>query len=170
MTDSAEITEAIARVEDAFDHGHGEPEFEPKLDAATDANEGRVVLQKGCRNLEAAADPLLEAGFYTSVIEHSFSGIERTIEGYLVIIAGNDPEGLRDHLTPYNRAKSQVPLERETIEAIESFYSANRTTYYYGTSVATRRQAESMLELADAIHEHIVGFDEVLDSACVCED
>lgn len=170
MTDPDDITTAISRVEDAFDHGHGEPEFEPKIDSATDANEGRVMLQKGCRNLEAASEQLLDAGFYTSVIEHSFAGIERTIEGYLVIVAGDDPEELRDHSTPYDRAKVQVPLQRGTIEAVEGFYGANRMTYYYGTSVATRLQAESLLELAHAIHEHVAGFDEGLGRACVCDD
>lgn len=169
MSDPTEITEAIARVEDAFDHGRGEPEFEPKLDASIGANEGNVMLQKGCRNLEGASERLLDAEFYTSVVEHSFASIERTLEGYLVIVAGDDPDELRNHSTPYDRAKEQVPLDRGTIEAVEGFYSANRTTYYYGTSVATRVQAESLLELANSIHEHIVDFEPGPGHACVCD-
>lgn len=170
MTDPDEIIDAIDRVEDAFNHGHGRPEFEPKIDSSTEADEGKVMLQKGCRTLEAASEELLGADFYTSVVEHSFASIERTLEGYLVMVAGADPEDLKDHSTPYDRAMEQVPLERETIETIEGFYHANRTTYYYGTSVATRRQAEFLLELATAIHYHVVEFEPDLEQSCICRD
>lgn len=91
MSDPQEIRDALARVEDAFHHGSGTPEFEPELDAAGEATEGRVVLQKGCRHLDAASTRLLAADFYTSVIEASFATIERTLEGYLVLVAGDDP-------------------------------------------------------------------------------
>lgn len=109
MTDPTEITEAIARVEDAFDHGHREPEFEPKIDPATDANESAVVLQKGCRNLEAAADRLLDAEFYTSVIEHSFSGIERTIGGVSGDRRGERPRGTSGPLDALRPSKGTGP-------------------------------------------------------------
>lgn len=170
MTDPEEIADTIEDVEDAFAYGHGEPEFEAKIDSSTDAGEGEVMLQKGCRYLEAGEEALLDGGFYSSALEHGFSAIERTFEGYLVIVAGDNPEALKDHSSPYERARAQVPLERETINQIEGFYSANRTDFYYGTSVASRRQARYFFDLAFLIHERVVEFDSDLQDLCICDD
>lgn len=169
MTDPTEIQRALEAVADAFEYGHGEPGFEPGIDSSADADEGTVTLQKACRLLASAERTDDETDFYTSVVEHSFAAMERSIEGYLIRIAGDDPSSLRDHVTPYERARAQVPLEDDTIGRIEQLYESNRTTYYYGTSVATARQAGALLDLAWAVHDHLVGFDGDLGRSCICD-
>lgn len=169
MTDPDHLKEALEAASDAFNHDLGAPTFEPGIDSSGDADEGTVSLQKGCRLIESAEYTLERTDYYTSVVEHSFAAIERTFEGYLILLAGDDPSDLRDHPTVYQRARAQVPLERATIEGISHLYGQHRTSTYYGTSVATSGQARALLTLAGTVHDHVVGFTADLEQRCNCE-
>lgn len=168
MSDPADLLDALTEAEDAFEHAHGKPEFEPGIDAGSDASPGAVRIQKGCRLLVAAATLRSDDDHFTSVLEHAFAAIERTLEGYLVAIAGADPVVFHDHEEVYDRAKRQTPLETSTLESIQALYAARRTEHYYGTSVTTRRQASAMLDVATILHDHLVGFDQELERYCQC--
>ncbi|WP_267643516.1 DNA-binding protein [Haloarchaeobius amylolyticus] len=168
MSDPREILDGLAEAEDAFGHAYGQPTFEPGLNASTDAGEGEVQLQKACRLLELThrLDELGE--YYGAILEHSFIVIEHTFQGYLLAMTGTDPRELRNHTSPYEFAKGQVPLEADTIETLKTLYDARRTEHYYGTTVTTEGQADAMRSVATAVHEHIVSFDPELHRFCNC--
>jgi hypothetical protein len=76
-----DLTAAVARAEDAFGGRLGQPEYEAGLDP--DANDTDVIqLRKACRLLDACRVLRDYDGYHTSVIEMSFTAIERTFEFY----------------------------------------------------------------------------------------
>lgn len=168
MSDPTDLLEGIAAAEDAFSHASGRPTFEPQINSGQNADEGEVQIQKACRLLSLAHD-LDELGeYYGAILEHSFIVIEHTLQGYLLAVTGIDPTELRDHDSPYEFAKGQVPLEDDTIESLKRLYDARRTTHYYGTTVTTADQAETMRAVAALVHEHIVTFGSELEQFCLC--
>jgi exonuclease I len=169
MSDPKEIKELLGAAEDAFGHAEGRPEFEPELNASQDAESGEVQIQKACRLLDLARKIDEVGEYYGAVLEHSFIAVEHTFQGYLLAIAGADERELRDHTSPYELAKGQVPLEDETVEALSALYDARRTRHYYGTTVTTEQQAHTVRALATAVHEHVVGFDSEIERFCVCQ-
>lgn len=168
MSDPRELLDAIETAQDAFGHAHGEPSFEPGVDAGPGAEEGEVQIQKACRLL-SLADEVEELGsYYGAILEHSFIAIEHTIQGYLLAVTGAEPAELRNHSTPYEYAKGQVPLSDTTVDALEALYAGRRTQHYYGTTVTTEAQAKTMHSVAVGVHDHVVGFDSSLAGYCNC--
>lgn len=165
-SDPCELLEAISAAEDAFGHAHGRPTFEPTLNAGTDAGDGEVQIQKACRLIELTHRIDDVGDYYGAILEHSFIVVEHTIQGYLLAMTGTDARNLRNHTSPYEFAKGQVPLERTTIESLQPLYDARRTKHYYGTTVTTESQALGMRRVATAVHEHVVTFDPRLEQFC----
>lgn len=142
--------------------------FEPRLNASPDASDGEVQIQKACRLLELT-DKLDAIGeYYGAMLEHSFIVIERTFQEYLLAMTGTEATELRNHISPYEVAKGQVPLEDATIESLKRLYDARRTEHYYGTTVTTKEQAERMHAVARTVHKHIVMFDADIEQFCLC--
>lgn len=168
MSDPHGLLDEIASAEDAFSHADGRPEFEPGLNASSDARDGEVQIQKACRLLEVSTILENAGDYYGAILEHSFIVIEQTFQGYLIAVAGTDPDELRNHQSPYDFAKGQVPLEDTTIESIQGLYDTRRTRHYYGTTVTTKTQAERMHAVASQIHSHILSFDPDLQAFCQC--
>lgn len=168
MSDPTDLLEEIAAAEDAFSHASGHPTFEPEINAGPDADEGEVQIQKACRLLSLAHEIDDLGEYYGAILEHSFIIIEHTLQGYLLAVTGVDPAQLRDHDSPYDFAKGQVPLEDDTIESLKRLYDARRTSHYYETTVTTADQAERMRTVATLVHEHIVTFDPELEQFCLC--
>lgn len=168
MSDPTDLLERIDAAEDAFGHAHGRPTFEPELNAASDAADGEVQIQKACRLLELThrIDDL--GDYYGAILEHSFIIVEHTFQGYLLAMTGTDANELRNHTSPYEFAKGQVPLEDETIDSLKTLYDARRTEHYYGTSVTTEAQARTMRSVAATVHERIVTFDHDIEQFCLC--
>jgi hypothetical protein len=52
---------------------------------------------------------------------------------------------------------------------LAALYDDRRTEHYYGTTVTTERQAETMREVASALHEHLVQFESDLVRYWNCE-
>lgn len=168
MSDPTDLLEEIVAAEDAFSHASGRPRFEPDLNSGPDADEGEVQIQKACRLLSLAHEIDDLGEYYGAILEHSFIVIEHTLQGYLLAVTGTDPTEFRDHDSPYDFAKGQVPLADDTIESLKRLYDARRTTHYYGTTVTTADQAERMRTVATLVHEYIVAFDPELEQFCLC--
>lgn len=168
MSDPSELLERVKAAEDAFGHAHGEPNFEPGLNPTTDARDGEVQTQKACRLLELTHSIDEIGEYYGAVLERSFLIIEHTFQGYLLTMTGTDANELRDHVSPYEFAKGQVPLEDSTIESLKVLYDTRRTEHYYGTSVTTESQANTMRAVAEFVHEHVVTFDNDIERFCLC--
>lgn len=168
MSDPAELLERIETAEDAFGHALGRPTFEPQLNASSDASSGEVQIQKACRLLELTHRIDEIGDYYGAILEHSFIIIEHTFQGYLLAITGVDASELRDHTSPYEFAKGQVPLADSTIDSLKALYDARRTEHYYGTTVTTEAQAKNVRAVASTVHEHIVSFDHDIERFCLC--
>lgn len=56
----------------------------------------------------------------------------------------------------------------DPIKSLKQLYDARRTTHYYGTTVTTADQAETMRAVATLVHEHLVTFDPGLKQFCLC--
>ena len=168
MSDPAALMDQIEAAEDAFGHAHGQPRFEPGVNAAADARDGEVPIQKACRLLEVTAriDELGE--YYGAVLEHSFIVVELTLQGYLLAMTGTNANELRDHTSPYEFARGQAPLEDTTIESLKRLYDTRRTKHYYGTTVTTETQAKTMRTVAEIVHKHVISFDHDLERMCRC--
>lgn len=170
MSDPEELLDAIETVRDAFGHALGEPTFEPGVNAGSNAAEGEVQIQKACRLLSLAHEVEALGSYYGAMLEHSFIATEHTIQGYLLEVTGAEASELRNHSTPYEYARGQVPLSDDTVDALEALYAGRRTQHYYGTTVTTEAQATAMRSVAVSVHDHVVGFDSDLTDYCNCDD
>lgn len=170
MSDPEPLLEALEDAKRAFNRPGSAPEFEPGVNPAADAAEGEVAVQKACRLLELANEVETLGDYYGAILEFSFIVIEQTLQGYLLTMTGTDPAELRNHTSPYEFAKGQVPLEESTIETLQQLYEGRRTKHYYGTTVTTRAQAVRMRDLAEQVHDRIVSFDSDTERFCQCPD
>jgi hypothetical protein len=169
MRDSSDpdaVLEALERTRDAFELvGEGRPQFEAGLSADED---WKTQLTKACRLLEVATVLQTQDGYYTAVIEVCFGAIERSIEAYALAMTGDELDDFQDHEFSYERAHESGLFEQETARVMKDLYGDNRTESYYGGGRPTERQATTMAELAEAIHEFAV--DQIREGGvCRCE-
>ncbi|MUW15949.1 hypothetical protein GJ633_16110 [Halorubrum sp. CBA1125] len=142
---------APANVEDGLDVGDAE----------------LVQLRRACRLL-AAASRLLDEGYYTVVIESSFVAIERTIQFRLIHDgAMSGSEVVSSHRRLYQRG-AEVGLYADSFaDELAELWNQNRTKTYYRLGIATEEQAETMRDLAEEMHRHLVDGSRV-PHECIC--
>lgn len=159
-----DVTDALEAAIDAFnEEGYGIPTREPGIDS--DA-EWKTQLTKACRLL-AAIEHIAGQGFYTAMIELCFGATERSVEAYALAEGGDELEDFHDHTTCYERATNLGLLSKTTIKELRELYDTNRTDSYYGGRRPTERQAETMQELAQSVHEYVT--DQIREGGvCVC--
>jgi hypothetical protein len=133
--------------------GQGRSEFEEGISADAD---WKTQLTKACRLLEFVETLQSQDGYYTAVIEVRFGAIERSIEAYALVMTNDTLAEFQDHQFSYERAHQIGLFEKETAEGMKNLYSENRTESYYGGGRPTEEQAESMAELAVAVHQFAV--------------
>lgn len=167
MSDPANLRNALQSVQDAFAHANGVPAFEPGLNASPDAGEGEVAIQKACRLLDLNEE-IVTGAYYGAIVEHSFIAIEHTLQGYLLELTGVEGHELRNHTTPYTAARGRVPVSKPLLSDIHGLYDDRRTAHYYGTTVTTQEQAESLAAFARRFYETIVGHSTDLEDYCNC--
>lgn len=159
------VTDAIERAADAFEYrGRAAVEFE---DGIVQETEWKTQLTKGCRYLEACRALRRNDGFDGAVVELSFGAVERTLEAYVLWDTDDSLADFRDHETVYDRAAQRGLFDRETTEALQDLYGANRTEHYYGGLVPTDEKADATYELAEAVHEYVA--DQIRSGfVCLC--
>jgi hypothetical protein len=164
-SDPQAVTDALTAAIDAFnEEGHGIPTREPGIDS--DA-EWKTQLTKACRLL-AAIEHLAGQGFYTATIELCFGSTERSVEAYALAEGGDELEDFHDHTTCYERATDLGLLSEPTTEKLRELDDTNRTDSYYGGRRPTERQAETMQELAQSVHEHVT-YQIREGGVCICD-
>lgn len=152
--DPSAITSAIATAEDAFDHaGFGDPTFEQGINSDADWTSH---LTKACQVIDGVRTIRDHNGHYTAIIELCFGGIERSLEAWLLEQTGDEPGDFDDHVYVYERVDQQALFVNNTGQALFDLYHGNRTESYYAERTPTQEQADAMLELAQAVHDHIV--------------
>jgi hypothetical protein len=153
-SDPSAVLGALDRAQDAFEmDGRGRPAFEDGISADEDL---KTKLTKACRLLEVVDTLQSQDGYYTAVIEVCFGANERSIEAYALAMTNDTLQDLQGHQFSYERAHEIGLFERETAEAMRDLYSENRTESYYGGGRPTQEQADTMTDLANAVHEFTV--------------
>lgn len=162
--DPQAITDALAAAIDAFnEEGYGIPTHEDGIDSDV---EWKTQLTKACRLL-AAIEHISEQGFYTAAIELCFGATERSVEAYALAEGGDELYDFHDHTTCYDRATELGLLSDTTTRELRELYDTNRTDSYYGGRRPTERQAETMQQLAESVHEYVT--DQIREGGvCVC--
>lgn len=115
-----------------------------------------LQLRKACRLLTAAEFLEAHNGYYTVVIEASFSAIERTIQFYLLHRDFLSPEEYVDHIAVYRRGEEAGLYDAEIRERLIVLWRNNRSETYYREGVGTAARAAIMLDLAQEIHQHVL--------------
>jgi hypothetical protein len=81
---------------------------------------------------------------------------------------GDDLDDFHDHTTCYDRATDLGLLSETTTRKLRQLYDTNRTDSYYGGRRPTERQADTMQQLAQSIHEYVT--DQIREGGvCVCD-
>jgi len=167
VSDPTAIGEALDVAVDAFNEaGHGRPTLEPAID--TDAD-WKTQLTKGCQLL-AAVEEIEGAEYCTAVIELSFGIIERSLEAFAIAEGGDELRDFQTHPHDrcYDRAAHFGLFTRELASDLKDLYGNNRTDSYYGGRRPTKRQAETMQQLAQEIHRHVT--DQIREGGvCTCD-
>lgn len=115
-----------------------------------------LQLRKACRLLTAAEFLEDHNGYYTVVIEASFSVIERTIQFYLLHRDFLAPEEYVDHTAVYRRGEEAGLYDANIRDRLIALWRNNRSETYYREGVGTADRAAIMLELAQEIHQYIL--------------
>lgn len=116
----------------------------------------RLQLRKACRLINAAQFLQEEDGYYTVVVEASFAAIERTIQFYLLDTGLLHEDEYIDHENVYKRGVNAGLYDHEFAGKLTNLWRNNRSDTYYREGIATEARAEKMLELAEAIHRHVL--------------
>lgn len=165
-SDPRAIIAALDRAQDAFgETAEGIPRYEEGIESGAD---WQTQLTKACKLIEVVTLLQEQNGYYTAVIELCFGAIERSIEAYVVAMAGDEVRDFQDHEFSYQRAHEVGLFEAETATDMMNLYSENRTESYYGGSRPSDRQAEAMTDLAREVHNFVV--DQIrMGGVCICE-
>lgn len=164
-SDPQAVTDALAAAIDAFnEEGLGVPTREDAIDS--DA-QWKTQLAKACRLL-TAVDQIAGRGFHTATIELCFGATERSVEASALAEGGDDLTDFHDHTYCYDRATDLGLLSATTTRELQDLYDTNRTDSYYGGRRPTERQADTMQQLAEGVHEYVIN--QIREGGvCVCD-
>jgi hypothetical protein len=149
---STRIESLVDEVQRAFDEP---PEH---LETGLDVDDAALLqLRKACRLL-AGSEQLLEAGYYTLVIEASFATIERSIEFRLLDRGEMDPRNLPgSHLSIYREAASIGIFTEHVADNLADLWRDHRAKTYYQDGLAAEKRARRLRDLATEVHLFIIG-------------
>lgn len=128
-----------------------------------------LQLRKACRLIDAAKFLEEEDGYYTVIVEASFAAIERNIQFYLLEQGLLHEDEYVDHATVYERGTKAGLYSQEFAGKLDNLWRNNRSDTYYREGIATERRAGKMLELAEAIHRHVLQI-AGQKHECICGD
>lgn len=149
---STRIDQLIDDAQAAFDRRPAD--VEPGLEVADAA---LLQLRKACRLL-AGAESLLDAAYYTIVIEASFVAIERTVEFRLLERGTLEPDALPGtHPGVYREAAAVGMFAESMAEELADLWRDHRAKTYYRDGLASAERARAMYALASELHAFIIG-------------
>lgn len=149
---STKIESLVEEVQRAFDES---PEH---IETGLDVDDAALLqLRKACRLL-AGSEQLLEAGYYTLVIEASFAAIERSIEFRLLDRGEMNPRNLPgSHMSVYREAAYIGIFSEQVADDLADLWSDHRAKTYYQDGLAAEKRARQLHNLAIEVHLFIVG-------------
>lgn len=160
---STRIESLIEAVHRAFD---APPDH---IEQGLDVDDAALLqLRKACRLLAGSAH-LLEAGYYTLVIEASFVTIERSIEFRIIERGAMDPQDLPgSHTSIYREAANLGLFSESAADELGELWREHRAKTYYQDGLAAEARSRRVFELATEVHEFIVGRS-AQGHECICE-
>lgn len=139
-----------------------------KYEEGLDVDEPALLqLRKACRLLAAARHLRNEGGFYTVVVETSFGAIERTIQFYLLENDHLHRDEYVNHEEVYRRGMRAGLYDQRFAGKLDTLWRNNRSETYYREGIATKERARKMLDLADAVHHHVLQL-AGMNHECIC--
>jgi hypothetical protein len=149
--DNSDIEDLLDEAQTLFESSGTEFEEGLNVDDPT-----LLQLRKACRLIDAAQFLEQEDGYYTVIIEASFAAIERSIQFYLLDTGLLHEDEYVNHEEVYQRGEDAGLYSGEFADKLTNLWRNNRSDTYYREGVATEDRAEKMLELAEAVHSHIL--------------
>lgn len=140
-----------------------------RVETGLDVDSAELLqLRKACRVLDAAETLAAENGWHTVVIELSFAAIERTLQFYLLENDFLTPDEYIDHETIYEQSHKAGLYNESFKKKLIGVWRDNRSHSYYRGGVGSDKRAETMLELAEAIHDHVLQLAGT-SHECICD-
>jgi hypothetical protein len=149
--DDNSIEETLDTVSTEFRQGAGNPETGLNVE-----DPALLQLRKSCRMLEAVRSLQEQNGYYTVIIEASFASMERSIQFYLQEKGYIREDEFVDHSKVYELGENAGLYGTEFKQKLIRLWKNNRSRTYYREGVGTEESARLMVELAAAIHGHIL--------------
>ncbi|MFP3871254.1 MAG: hypothetical protein ACLFVL_00025 [Candidatus Aenigmatarchaeota archaeon] len=162
--DDSKIDRLLERTIAEFRSGGG------KVEEGLDVDDPSLLqLRKSCRLLKAVNTMKEENGYYTLIIEASFSAIERTIQFYLL-----ESEYIREsdyvsHEDIYEGGVEVGLYGRDFKDDLLHLWRNNRSRTYYREGIGTAKSSELMSEIANKIHHHTLQLARK-SHECICDD
>lgn len=128
-----------------------------------------LQLRKACRLLDAAEFLEGEDGYFTIVIEASFSVIERTLQFYLLDQEVLDAADFVSHEHVYELGEQAGLYDADFRDKLLDLWSNNRSRTYYREGVSSAASAAHMVALARHVHDHVLQL-AGLSHECICRD
>lgn len=161
--DSRDLEPALSSAEEAFRRGG------QKHEVGLDVGDASLVqLRKACRSI-SGAESLLPSGYYTLVVEVSFTSMEKTLLFWLLQERHREsstPPG--SHTTAIDHSAQVGFVDDEVADRLAELWRANRVQTYYREARATHERGVAMLELASRLHALVVDLAGVRHE-CVCD-
>lgn len=161
--DDSEVEDLLDEVQTLFERsGTG---FEEGLDIDDTT---LLQLRKACRLVDAANFLKEQDGYYTVIVEASFAAIERTIQFYLLDTDLLHEDEYVDHGDVYQMGENAGLYSEEFAGELTNLWRNNRSDTYYREGKATEERTKKMLELAEAVHSHVLQLAGE-GHECICE-
>ncbi|MFB6197368.1 MAG: hypothetical protein ABEI52_03730, partial [Halobacteriaceae archaeon] len=128
-----------------------------------------LQLRKACRLLEAAEFLEAENGYYTVVIETSFSVIERTLQFYLLDTGLLHDDDYVSHEQVYDLGEQAGLYNQDIRDKLLGLWRNNRSRTYYREGIGSQQSATHMTTLARQLHDHVL---QLAGSSheCICDN
>lgn len=149
--ENSSVEELLDEAQDLFDRPGNR--FEDGLDVDDPA---LLQLRKACRLIDAAQFLQKEDGYYTVIVETSFAAIERTIQFHLLETGLLHEDEFVNHETVYQDGTRAGLYNQAFADKLTHLWRNNRSDTYYREGIATEKRAAKMLQLAEAVHSHVL--------------
>jgi len=149
--ENSHIEDTLDDVLEAFRHAPETPEDGLDVDGPA-----LLQLRKACRLLDAAEFLEAENGYYTIVIEASFSVIERTLQFYLLEKDMIHEDDFVTHEQVYDLDEKAGLYNQDVRDKLLGLWRNNRSRTYYREGIGSHQSATLMTTLAHDIHDHVL--------------
>lgn len=164
-----DVVSTLDRVEQLVEDGETGP-VQDSLSWQRDGDDADIQLGKACAMLGTCRQLRKGTKNYVSIVELSFTAIERSFQFYLVEMTTADSSDYRQHAEVFEDIETRNVFSDENVaDRIDALRSEHRSRFYYDVDRPGRDFALAMHDLAEEIHRYIVEFANA-HSRCNCRN